>query len=428
MRRQWIVVTAVLLAVVSIALPWGTGYLTQQQWQLVSQEVNSSQTWLKMQVGQYDRGFWSSEFEGTMLLRDPATNETLTVPYRANVSHGLTGSLTDFKPVNGWSPDGEDWFGDKSPRLTTETRLWGTSVTELTVPEFSIVGDSVAETVFGSGGLVRIKSNIGAESADISADLSSLVVAYEELDLRLSNLTLKQEVQRLSGDIWTGEGTLNVVNLELMPVDADAVTLRGLSLHSRNEAVNSGKALDSSISIKLDELQLADDNLGPHRIEFVLNGLDVAAWGALSRSMASMQLAAYAAENGDREAFQRQMQAMSDVGEAMQALTASGLSIGFPDISLISPEGPIEGHLSVIHPGSAGSSGSLLIMPALEGDMELSVPLALAENYEAVRLQTAPLIKDGLLITEGDRLVLRATLKDLVLNVNGRPLPLPPLM
>jgi len=60
--------------------------------------------------------------------------------------------------------------------------------------------------------------------------------------------------------------------------------------------------------------------------------------------------------------------------------------------------------------------------------MELSIPLALAENNEAVRMQTAPLIKDGLLITEGDRLLLKATLKDLVLNVNGRPIPLPPLL
>lgn len=428
MKRKWIVAAALVLAVVGIALPWGTGYLTKQQWQLVSQEVNNSQTWLEMQVGHYDRGFWSSGFEGTMILRDPGTSEEWVVPYQANVTHGLIGSLTDFKPVNGWAPEGERWFGAENPRLTTETRLWGTSVTELTVPEFNIVGDSSADTVFGDGGVLRVKTNISADSVEISSDVSSLVVASQDLDLRLSNLTLEQQMQRLSGNIWTGEGTLNVASLELMPPAADAIVLRGLVVHSLNEAVNDGKALDSAVHITLDELQVADDALGPHRVEFEVKGVDVAAWDALGSSMTNMQLAALAAENGDPSAFQQQMQAMSEIGEAMQTLAATGLSMGFPAIRLISPEGPIEGHVALSHPGSAGSSGALLIMPALKGDMELSIPLALAENYEAIRQQTAPLIKEGLLITEGDRLVLRATLKDLILDVNGRPLPLPPLM
>jgi len=420
--------SAGLVVVAGIALPYGTGYLTEQQWQQASQEVNGSQTWLEMQVGRYDRGLWSSEFEGTLLLRDPAGGEELSVPYLASVSHGVTGSLTDFKPVNGWTPAGESWFGDDAPRLTAETRLWGSAVAELTVPKFSITDDGNMETVFGSGGVVRVNGSLGADAVNISADWSSLVIASEEVDLRFSDLTLEQEMQRLSGDIWIGEGTLALQSLELMPADADAVMLRGLSFYSNSEAVNDNSALDSFISVKLDELQLAGDTLGPHRIEFELKGLNVDAWNAVSRSVTDMQLAAFAAENGDPTAFQQQMQAMSDVGESMQMLAAAGFSVGFPDIHLVSPDGPLQGKVLVTHPGATGDSESLLIMPALEGEMELSIPLALAENNEAVRMQTAPLIKDGLLITEGDRLLLKATLKDLVLNVNGRPIPLPPLL
>jgi uncharacterized protein YdgA (DUF945 family) len=263
---------------------------------------------------------------------------------------------------------------------------------------------------------------------DISADWPSLVIASEEVDLRFSDLTLEQEMQRLSGDIWIGEGTLALQGLELMPANADAIMLRGLSLYSSSEAINANSALDSFISVKLDELQLAGDTLGPHRIEFELKGLNVEAWNAVSRSVTDMQLAAFAAENGDPTAFQQQMQAMSDVGESMQMLAAAGFSVGFPDIHLVNPEGPLQGKVLITHPGAAGDSASQLIMPALEGEMELSIPLALAENNEAVRMQTAPLIKDGLLVTEGDRLLLKATLKDLVLNVNGRAIPLPPLL
>jgi len=428
LKRQWIMASAGLLVVVVVALPWGTGYLAKQQWQQVTQEVNRSQALLEMQIGRYDRGFWNSEFEGTLLLRNPANDDEISVPYRANVSHGLTGNLTEFQPANGWTPAGESWFGDDAPRLTAETRLWGSAVAELTVPKFSITDDDNVETVFGSGGVVRVNGSLGADAVDISADWPSLVIASEEADLRLSDLTLEQEMQRLSGDIWIGEGTLALQGLELMPANADAIMLRGLSLYSNSEAINDNSALDSFITIKLDELQLAGDTLGPHRIEFALKGLNVEAWNAVSRSVTDMQLAAFAAENGDPTAFQQQMQAMSDVGESMQLLAAAGFSVGFPDIHLVSPDGPLQGKVLITHPGATGDSESLLIMPALEGEMELSIPLALAENNEDVRMQTAPLIKDGLLITEGDRLLLKATLKDLVLNVNGRPIPLPPLL
>jgi uncharacterized protein YdgA (DUF945 family) len=418
-----------LLVVAGIALPYGTGYLTEQQWQRASQEVNVSQTWLEMHVGRYDRGFWSSEFEGKLLLRDPASGEQLSVPYLASVSHGVIGSLTDFKPVNGWTPAGASWFGDDVPRLTAETRLWGSAAAELTVPKFSITDDGNVKTVFGSGGVVRVNGSLGADAVGISADWPSLVIATEAVDLRLSDLTLEQEIQRLSSDVWIGEGTLALQSLELMPANADAIMLRGLSLYSISEATNDNSALDSSISVNLSELQLAaGDTLGPHRIEFALKGLNVKAWNALSRSVTDMQLAAFAAENGDPTAFQQQMQAMSDVGESVQMLAVAGFSVGFPDLHLVSPDGPLQGKMLITHPGAAGDFEPLLIMPALEGEMELSIPLALAENNEAVRMQTAPLIKDGLLITEGDRLLLKATLKDLVLNVNGRPIPLPPLL
>jgi uncharacterized protein YdgA (DUF945 family) len=420
--------SAGLLVVVVVALPWGTGYLAQQQWQQVTQEVNRSQALVEMQIGRYDRGFWNSEFEGTLLLRNPANDDEISLPYLANVSHGLTGNLTEFQPANGWTPAGESWFGDDAPRLTAETRLWGSAVAELTVPKFSVTDDGNGETVFGDGGVVRVKGGLGSDTVDISADWPSLVVASEKLDLRLSGLTLEQEMQRLSGDVWIGEGTLALQSMELMPANADAVMLRGLSFYSNSEAVNDNSALDSRIRVKLDELQLAEDTLGPHRIEFELKGLNVEAWNAVSRSVTDMQLAAFAAENGDPTAFQQQMQAMSDVGDSMKLLAAAGFSVGFPDIHLVSPEGPLQGKVLVTHPGSTGGSEPLLIMPALEGEMDLSIPLALAEDNEAVRMQTAPLIKDGLLVTEGDRLILKATLKDLVLNVNGRQIPLPPLL
>ena len=60
--------------------------------------------------------------------------------------------------------------------------------------------------------------------------------------------------------------------------------------------------------------------------------------------------------------------------------------------------------------------------------VDLSLPVALAEEYPEFRLQLAPLIKQGLLVEQGDSLVLDASMKDLVLDVNGVEIPLPPLL
>ena len=69
-----------------------------------------------------------------------------------------------------------------------------------------------------------------------------------------------------------------------------------------------------------------------------------------------------------------------------------------------------------------------MVMQKLTGEMDLSLPVALAEDYPEFRLQLAPLIKQGLLVQQGDRLVLDASMSDLMLDVNGVEIPLPPLL
>ena len=43
-------------------------------------------------------------------------------------------------------------------------------------------------------------------------------------------------------------------------------------------------------------------------------------------------------------------------------------------------------------------------------------------------MQLAPLIKQGMMTQQGDRLAMEAQLKDLALDVNGVMIPLPPLL
>ncbi|MEC7378090.1 MAG: DUF945 family protein, partial [Pseudomonadota bacterium] len=124
MNAKWMIAGAGVL-VVAGALPWGVGYVTQQQWQQATQEVNNSQPFVRLETGEYQRGILGSEVMGTVSLTNPDTGESRRFDFQADVTHGVTGSLMDFEPLGGWSAKGAGWFPDQEPKLTLETRLWG---------------------------------------------------------------------------------------------------------------------------------------------------------------------------------------------------------------------------------------------------------------------------------------------------------------
>ena len=125
MKKQWMVAGAAVLAV-GVAAPWAVGYVTEQQWQRVTADVNQAQPLFKLQTRDYDRGYMGAEFAGTITIQDPDTGDEHSFDYQARVSHGVTGSLIDFTPPPELGAEVEKIFPDEKPRLTLETRLWGT--------------------------------------------------------------------------------------------------------------------------------------------------------------------------------------------------------------------------------------------------------------------------------------------------------------
>jgi uncharacterized protein YdgA (DUF945 family) len=100
LNAKWMIAGAGVLAVAG-GLPWIVGYVTEQQWQQATEEVNSAQPFLRMETENYQRGILSARFNGSVNLTNPETGETQQFAYRATVSHGVTGSLMDFEPEGG---------------------------------------------------------------------------------------------------------------------------------------------------------------------------------------------------------------------------------------------------------------------------------------------------------------------------------------
>lgn len=389
MKRAWIVAGVVLLVGGGL-LPWVVGYLTESQWQEAVTEMNDTQPFMKLETRDYQRGILGAEVAGTLVLLDPEAGETRPLEFVAHVTHGITGSLMSFEPAGGWSSADTDWFPGPDPRLTLETHLWG--------------------------------------AVTVTVDLPELRISEPELDLRIAGLRLDQTLEHLSGDIWTGEGELQLDSLAVSSSGAAPVALSDVTVLSSSESRDDDTRLDSRVDIALGQVALGDGSYGPHRLVASLDNLDVASWNRLASGMTELQ--ATALGMGADTGFEQQMNAMQQVNEALRQLAVSGFSLAIPELRVATPEGEIRGRMEIRHPEleSGQASELLLVMPGLTGDLELTLPLALAEEHPEAMLQLAPLIKQGFLVQEGERLVMRGQLEDLLLTVNGIEIPLPPML
>ncbi|WP_292016579.1 DUF945 family protein [Marinobacter sp. HL-58] len=429
MKKQWMVAGVAVLAV-GVVAPWAVGYVTEQQWQSVTTEVNAAQPLFHLETRDYNRGYLGAEFTGTLSVQNPDTGEEHEFEYQARVSHGVTGSLLDFSPPDELGSKVEEIFPDEPPRLTLETRLWGTAIVELTVPAVSVINEETGESFDLSESYGRAEISDNGSSADVFMLWPGAVIRAPDLRISIEDFRLEQTMAHLTGDVWLGEGDMSLSGFELAARDEPRLRLDDFALQSETYTDDDGKSINSETLVTLETMAVDDESFGPHRMEFVFSGLDVQSWGDLTSALTDMQTAAVSASGGDsRAVMQQQMASMNRINQAMLGLAGEGFSFGFPELTFATPYGPIEGEIMVQHPSLSDDEKDqmMMVMQRLTGNLDVSMPLALVEQYPDLGMQVAPLIKEGMVEQEGDRLRVEGTLEDLALDINGNLIPLPPL-
>lgn len=426
--NKWMIAGTGVLVVAGVA-PWGVGYVTEQQWFQATAEVNAAQPFVRMETDRYQRGMLGAEASGTVTLIDPSSGDQQQIDFRLKVTHGVTGSLLDFEPAQGWQPEGAGWFPEAEPTLTLETRLWGSATLELEAPPMTFEQVTTGESLKTGGGLVRASVGRLGEQVDLLLVWPTLVLSAPDRSLSVEDVQLEQSLSWLSGDLWTGAGTMTVESLSLRAAGAEPVVMNGLALHSDSQARDQERRLDSSLELDVDSVSYSGEAYGPHRMAVSVDGVDVAGWNAFSSAMTELQSLAVSGAAGV-SSFEQQMAVMQRFNESIRDLAAAGFSAGIRELSLETPEGPVQGSLDISHPELSGTEkdAMLMVMQGLTGELDFSMPMALAEDYAAVRMQVAPLIKQGLLVQEGERLVMGGRMAELVLDINDLQIPLPPLL
>lgn len=428
MNKTGLVAGGVILAV-AIAAPWAVGMVTEKQWHQVTAEVNASQPFVRLETGDYQRGYLGGRVEGTLVVDDPAAEEPVQFDYQARVSHGVTGSLLEFSAVDGLPEAAGRLFTEEKPRLTLETRLWGTAIVELTVPAVSVADAQTGQSLSLSGGFARADIGDAGREADITLVWPGMTVSGPEMTLTLDELRLEQSLSHLSGEVWTGEGEAVLGSLEVAAPGQPPLRFESFNMSSRTWAGDHDSRVSGETVATLETVIAGDEAFGPHRLEFVMRDLHVDSWSELTGALTDLQVAAMD-QGGSPAVFEQQMASMGRLNEALLGLAAHGFEFGFSDLRVMTPEGEISGQAMIGHPALSEEERSqmLMVMQRLTGQVAFSLPVALAENYPALRLQLAPLIKQGMLVEQGDRLNLDARLEDMALNVNGVIIPLPPLL
>jgi uncharacterized protein YdgA (DUF945 family) len=429
LKKQWMVAGVAVLAV-GVVAPWTVGYVTERQWHSVTTEVNSSQPLFRLETRDYNRGYLGADFTGTISVQNPDSGEEHEFEYQARVSHGVTGSLLDFSPPSELGSQVEKIFPDEKPKLTLETRLWGTATVELSVPAISVIDEQTGESFDMSESYSRAEISDNGSHADILMLWPGAVIRAPDLRISIEDFRFEQTMEHLTGDVWLGDGELSLAGFELVARDEPTLRFDDLAIQSETFAEDNGKAIGSETVLTLETMTADDKSFGPHRMAFVFNDLDVQSWNELTSALTDMQAAALTASGDDSRAMmQQQMESMSRINQAMLGLAGEGFSFGFPELSFATPYGPVNGEIMVQHPSLSDDEKDqmMMVMQRLTGNLDLSMPLALVEQYPELGMQIAPLIKQGMVAQEGDRLRLQGTLEDLALDINGNLIPLPPL-
>ncbi len=431
MKKTWIIAggVVVVVLVVGVSAPWAVGKLTEQHWQEAIENFNSSQPLITMETDDYQRGFFASDITGQVTFEDPDTGESHTIPWQGDVCHGIIGSTVDFRFDD---PENEVFarlFPEKKPIVTVTTRAWGTSLAEVTIPAISYLDEDTGESLNVSESYGTLTVADEGNRFEATMNWPGLVLRGPQFRLSMENFSLDQDMERLSGDVWTGDAEISVAKVSFAAKDEPDVVLEGLELVSRTTPEEDSQTFSSVTELTLDSVIQDEASFGPHRMEFKVENVNVAAWNQVADAFAELQMAGL--DQGDQQAaFQRQMAAMMAVSDAAKAVAAEGFSVGLTDLDIQTPEGAVTGRAMLSHPRLSGDEQSqmTILMERLTGEMRFRMPAALLERYPMLASEFMPMISRGLLVQEGDQYQMEASLEDMQVNVNGQVVPLPPML
>lgn len=433
--KKSVVIVLVLLAVVVLVSPAIVGRLAERSMDENLKWAASESGAVKITSEHYDRGWFSSEGQHRVELREGdllAALEVLGGPTDADnlpvlvintrLDHGLIPVTSMAREEGSLAP------GLGSAVSTMHLELPDGEIIELPGTIFSRVSlggelESRYELEAGSRTVDGTEAGWSDTRVNVTTNPRSGKVAFDGL---VEKLFMKTDGGGIAINGLQFEGVqrptqygVAVGNIEMSLGDMSVITMAGPASRLEALAVSAHSDLDgervdadADISMRFKGLPQFEDVLV--EVSFRLNDADARALGNIQRASQD------AAATADPMALYASMEA--DVKQ----LFAAGFDFRFDTFDITIPQGKIDSNMNFSFAASDPATfawTSLLL--GTEAAVELSVPVALVESLGQGNPQVAAAIGGGYLVRKGDAYELNALLKKGLLTVNGAPIPVP---
>lgn len=432
--KKGVVVILVLLAVIVLVSPAIVGRLAEQS-------LDENLSWAANESGEvkvtseyYDRGWFSSEGQHRIELRDgqlktavqsvagPLPDDGVPVLLvNTRLDHGLIAVSSMARDKGSLTP------GLGSAVSTLQVEFPDGTVFDLPGTIYSKValgGELQSNYTLDAGErtIDALSASWGDADIDVTTNPSSGVVTFGGTVDKLSAAEAQGGVG-LSGLVFEGKqqptrygvavGNVNV-SLDEMSVGGGGQTMsfKSVSVEARSEL--DGDKVDADATVSM----LANSMMGPGEMEFdmvfELEGADAASLGAVQRAINAIN-----ASSDPMAGFQT-------IEGPAKTLLAKGFILNIPKYNLTLPQGTVstEMFITVNEEDPATFEWTTLLL-STEASVDVSLPAALVEMFAQGNPQAAMIIGGGFLVKRGDVYVTEARLKKGLLTVNGAPIPIP---
>jgi len=245
--------------------------------------------------------------------------------------------------------------------------------------------------------------------------------------LSIGKLSMVQTGSQLTDYLWTSDMSMTLDSISGAD-DGQKFDLKKLKVSSLTEEATAGR-INSSFEMTVDSVKFNDDEFKNQKLVFALRDLAVEEFDALMETIDKLEETAQISD--PEQQAMAQMEQFARIGQDVTNLFNKGLKIDISELFVNTPKGDVNGKLHLEQPESdvASGAGPAALLQATKGRLSLSVPVLLIEGgAPEMQQQLDALLAQNFIVKEGEVYKTEATLENMIINVNGTELPLPPLM
>ena len=430
--KRWLVVSLVLLAVVILISPALVGLLAEKNLEEGFDWAESESPGIEVQTESFDRGWFTSEGRHRVVLSGASYREAAEAYWQQSGYSELPSLIIDTRIDHGPLPVGTLTPGLASTVSTFQIDPGNGELVPLPGALYSNValdGASDSRYLLEAGNFEDNDMRVEWQGADIAiqTDWSAGKVI---IDGRVEPFTLSDEsdtvhigAMTISANQVKSEYGFNVgtaeFGLESMHVESlDAPIALGKVSITGNANVEDAR-LNIGSKITVDEIVVPGMGDLNFAMDLSLNRLDAEATAVVAKAIQEAQGSA------DPEAALAEL--FPRIEGDLQKIIAAGAEIRIDQLDVTLPQGKVSTKLTVEVPEGAVPSdfswSSVLL--AMTASADIRMPAELFEYIAMMNPQAGSLVAMGILVSDGDDIVMNAEYAQGLLNVNGAPMPIP---